>query len=86
MAKVVSCPQLTSSCLLYLKTRRKFAVEEAECEGLFACFFETGLHSVALAGLEFTMYKPGWPHTYRDPPASTSPVLELKASATVPSL
>lgn len=56
LAKIVSCPQLNSSCLLYLKTGCKFAVEEAECESLFACFFETELHSVALAGLQFTMY------------------------------
>ena len=41
-------------------------------------FFETGFLCVALAVLGLTC-GPGWPRTHRDPPASASGVLELKA-------
>jgi hypothetical protein len=58
-----------------------------ECFCLFVCLFvfgfsETGLFCVALAVLELTADQAG--QELRDPPASASRVLGLKACATTP--
>ncbi|XP_076427551.1 uridine-cytidine kinase-like 1 isoform X2 [Peromyscus maniculatus bairdii] len=48
----------------------------------FFWFFETGFLRVALRLSWNSLGSPGWPRTHRDPPASASRVLGLKACAT----
>lgn len=51
-------------------------------------FFKGGgfLCITVLADLEPALYRPGWPQSLRDPPASASQVLELKVYATIPAI
>ena len=41
-----------------------------------AWYFEVGSHNVALWLTCTSLYRPGWPQTHRDPPASASWLLE----------
>ena len=56
----------------------------------FTLYFETGnslnwmSQSCFVLLFKSSLYRPGWPQSHRDPPASASQVLGLKACATTP--